>query len=64
MGGTKGASEYESLLREGYPAFKDSPGRALRMMGPQTVAHIVFLAFIIIGNIAYFRTRKPKGVTS
>jgi hypothetical protein len=28
------------------------------MMGPQTMAHIVIIAFIIIGNIAYFMARR------
>ena len=36
----------------------DTPG--LRMMGPQTLAHIVIMAFIVIGNIAFFRGRRGK----
>jgi hypothetical protein len=33
------------------------------MMGPQTVAHIVIMLFIVIGNLAYFamRGRRAEG---
>ncbi len=58
LGGVKGAAEYESLLRQVYPQFQDVPAPALRMMGPQTMAHIVIMAFIVIGNITYFRSRR------
>lgn len=60
MGGIKGAAEYEALLYEHYPKFRDTetfPMRGHEMMGPQTVAHIVIMLFIVIGNIAYFVTR-------
>jgi hypothetical protein len=58
LGGVKGAAEYESVLRQTYPQFADVPAPALRMMGPQTMAHIVIMAFIVIGNITYFRSRR------
>jgi hypothetical protein len=58
LGGVKGAAEYESELKRVYPRFKDVLTPALRMMGPQTMAHIVIIAFIVIGNIAYFRGRR------
>jgi hypothetical protein len=35
-----------------------TPG--LHMMGPQTLAHVVIMAFIIIGNIAFFRKRSKE----
>ena len=60
LGGTKGAAEYESLLINGYERFKDIDTPALRMMGPQTMAHVVIMAFIIIGNIAYLRSRRRE----
>lgn len=63
LGGTKGAAEYEELLLRKYPRFKSLPMPALRMMGPQTMAHVVIIAFIVIGNIAYFRSRKGKNVS-
>jgi hypothetical protein len=60
LGGVKGAAEYESELMQRYPQFKDSDAPALRMMGPQTMAHIVVMAFIVIGNISYFRSRRKN----
>lgn len=60
LGGTKGAAEYESELIRNYPRFSDIETPALRMMGPQTMAHIVIIAFILIGNVAYFRGRRKK----
>jgi hypothetical protein len=61
LGGTKGAAEYEAELIKTHPRFKDMNMPALRMMGPQTMAHVVIIAFIVIGNIAYFRSRKKGG---
>jgi len=61
LGGVKGAAEYESELVANYPQFKDSPTPALKMMGPQTLAHIVIMAFIIIGNVLFFLGRKKEG---
>ncbi len=53
LGGLKGAADYETLVGiEG--------GQAVKGMAPQSVAHIVIMLFIIIGNVAYF-TRKKKG---
>jgi len=53
MGGMRGAAEFEQI--SGYP------GRAMKFMVGQSVAHIIVCLFIIIGNIAYFATRKRKG---
>jgi hypothetical protein len=61
LGGTKGAAEYEAELMRVHPRFKDSPAPALRMMGPQTMTHVVIIAFIVIGNVAYFRSRRMEG---
>lgn len=59
LGGVKGAAEYEQELLDTHrERFADMATPAIRMMGPQTLAHIVIMAFIVIGNIAYFRTRK------
>ncbi len=60
LGGVKGAAEYESELTHTHQRFAgmDTPG--LRMMGPQTLAHVVIMAFIIIGNIAFFVSRRRK----
>lgn len=60
LGGVKGAAEYENKMRDNKQEFKDMPTPATTMMGPQTLAHIVVMAFIIIGNILYFRSRKRE----
>lgn len=58
MGGIKGAAEYESILTKQYSNLADMPLPGSEMMGPQTVAHIVIMLFIVIGNLSYFMTRK------
>lgn len=64
MGGLKGAAEYESALAHQYPQYrskaKDFPG--IRLMGPQAVAHVVIMLFVILGNITFFieRSRQKK----
>ena len=47
---------------EKYPQFEDMPTPAIIMMGPQTLAHMVIMAFIIIGNILFFLTGRKKGL--
>jgi hypothetical protein len=63
MGGIKGAAEYESELIRRYPKYKTKSNPAIRMMGPQAIAHIVIMLFIIIGNITFFmeRSREKQG---
>jgi hypothetical protein len=61
LGGIKGAAEYESELARRHPKFADLDKPGLRMMGPQTLAHVVIMTFIVIGNIAFFRGRRRKG---
>lgn len=60
LGGIKGAAEYESELTENYPRFIEMGTPGLEMMGPQTLAHIIIIAFIIIGNVAYFRNKRRE----
>ena len=50
LGGLKGAAEYEMLI--------ESPGTATSGMDAQSVAHIIIIIFIIIGNINYYRNKK------
>jgi hypothetical protein len=57
LGGLKGASEYEAALAAAYPE-QAFPRRAGRAMGPQTVAHVVILIFLVLGNAAYLR--RPR----
>jgi hypothetical protein len=65
LGGLKGASEYEAALSARYPdaGFARRAGRA---MGPQTVAHVLVLLFLILGNLTYLRRRgaRPEGEAS
>jgi hypothetical protein len=58
LGGIKGAAEYEYELAHRYPQFDKVDKPALRMMGPQTMAHVVVMVFIILANIAFFQGRK------
>ncbi len=60
MGGLQGAAEYESALVEKYPQYKEHAEQAVKLMGPQTVAHLVIIAFVIIGNIAFFGERRRQ----
>jgi hypothetical protein len=52
LGGLKGAAEYERLL--------NYDGAAIKGMLAQQWIHIVIVAFIVMGNIAYFVTRGKK----
>jgi len=60
MGGIKGAAEYEAMLTHTYPKFDPLPKRGMLAMGPQTVAHLVIMFFIVVGNLAYFLSRSHK----
>ena len=62
MGGLLGAAEYEAALVVAYPQYRESSRQAIQRMGPQTVAHLVIILFIIICNIAYLAggREKPK----
>jgi hypothetical protein len=64
LGGLKAASEYEELVRRKYPEFQDdAKNAAIVRMGPQAVAHIVIILFIVLGNVTYLvdkrRGRRP-----
>jgi len=52
LGGLKGASEYERLAKQ--------EGVATEGMSIQTVAHLVIIAFIVVGNIGFFMSKKKK----
>jgi len=53
MGGLKGAAEYEQLA--------DNVGRATAGMAMQMWAHVLIIAFIVLGNVGYFMTRNRIG---
>ena len=54
MGGLQGAAEYEAALVTKYPKYLETSAVAVKSMGPQTVAHLVIICFVIMGNIAFF----------
>lgn len=65
IGGLKGASEYEKLLTDGYPETRETYANPLlqtatKGMDVQTIDHLIIIAFIVIGNIAYFAGRRTK----
>jgi hypothetical protein len=61
MGGLQGAAEYEAALVEKYPEYTDSSTQAIQRMGPQTVAHLVIILFIVLGNLSYLLSRRQRG---
>jgi len=50
LGGMAGAAEYEQLI--------EVPGTASRGMDAQSIAHILIIVFILIGNIAFLISRR------
>ena len=52
LGGLKGAAEYEELIGR--------PGNGAKGMDAQTMTHLLIVAFIMLGNIAYFITLQRK----
>ncbi len=65
LGAIKGAAEYESLVNASLAPGDNSPVppkylEAQRRMGPQLGAHLLMVALIILGNIAFFAQRREK----
>jgi len=60
LGGIKGAAEYESQLKKVYSRFEHTPTPGIKMMGPQTLAHLIVMAFIVIGNTLFFIGRRRQ----
>lgn len=59
LGGLKGAAEYEQLMLEKYTHLDDpDKNAAIVRMGPQAVAHIVIMLFIVIGNITFLIDKR------
>lgn len=51
-GGLPGAAEYETLI--------DCEGKGCEGMAPQSIAHLVIMIFIIIGNLAYIAEQRKN----
>jgi hypothetical protein len=63
LAGLKGAAEYEQLLVENYPQLDRPECRAaLERMGPQTVAHLMIIMLILLGNVLHL-VRSRRGET-
>ncbi|MCC6871328.1 MAG: hypothetical protein IT351_03005 [Candidatus Fermentibacter sp.] len=58
LGGLKGAADYETLVREG--AVGCPPGTATPGMAAQSIAHLVIMGFIVLGNITYLSVGKGR----
>lgn len=52
LAGLKAAAEYETLI--------DTPGTATSGMDAQSIAHLIIIIFILIGNINYWRDRNKN----
>ncbi len=52
LGGLKGAAEYEKMVGK--------PGLGIKGMDAQSVAHLLMLSFIVVGNIGYFLSRRHE----
>lgn len=68
LGGLKGASEYEKLVKDGYPrigAVYERPEEmkvsATTGMDVQSIVHVIIIAFIIFGNVIYFMMMRQGG---
>lgn len=63
LAGMKGAAEYEQLVANRMAATNGEWGlrnRGIEAMSSQTAAHLAIMAFIIIGNIAFFASKRRK----
>ena len=54
IGGLRGVADYETLMRE--------PADAVQGMAAQSAAHAVIVAFVVLGNVLFFLSRR-KGRT-
>ncbi|HUV29806.1 MAG TPA: hypothetical protein VMY05_01755 [Acidobacteriota bacterium] len=52
LGGMKGAAEYEQLVQK--------EGLAVAGMAMQSLVHLLIIALVVVGNIAYFATGRQK----
>ncbi len=52
IGGLAGAAEYEELIKH--------PDVATTGMRPQSIAHLILIGFILLGNVMYFLSRRAN----
>lgn len=58
LAGMKGAAEYEMLIQK--KGYTNAYMPAVAAMDSQSLAHIVIMALVIIGNVAFFATRRRR----
>ncbi len=58
LAGMKGGAEYEVLVQKA--GYSKAYMPAVAAMDSQSLAHVVIMVLVIIGNIAYFATRKRE----
>jgi len=56
LGGMNGAAEFETLC--------EYPGKATKFMLSQSFAHMIVIAFVLIGNVAFFLGGRKKQLKS
>ncbi len=56
LAGMKGGAEYEVLVRKN--GYSNAYMPAVAAMDSQSLAHVVIMLLVLIGNVAYFITRK------
>jgi hypothetical protein len=52
IGGMKGSAEYESLV--------DRPGLATTGMDSQSIAHLLIIGFVVLGNLIYWMEKRKR----
>jgi hypothetical protein len=65
LGGLRGASEYEELVKRKYPEIRATYEKPEEMvisattgMDVQSIIHVIIIAFIVFGNVMFFAARK------
>ena len=69
IAGMPGAAEYEKMVYDFLDKNKNSnkfisdnkpiiPGKVLQYLSAQSVAHLIMVLFIILGNMSYYYSRK------
>ena len=68
LAGMPGAAEYEQMVFQYLSDLRDSeilnedalivPGKATSRMSAQSIAHLLMVIFIILGNISYYLVRR------
>jgi hypothetical protein len=52
IGGLRGAAEYETQV--------DKPAKATQWMSIQSIVHLTIIVLVILGNVAYFVSRRRE----